>query len=155
MLIPKHLVEMTLNLAVPLTKEILLKKEIIAEEEIIAEIEITAVIEIQIKVITIGINQTQEGEIILETSPEIETRELIEISVTIEIAKMIAKVVVIIARIKNTTKTVVVALARLEIKILPMIERADLIEAKVEIAINLRDLRALEETFTKVTNSPV
>ena len=155
MLIPKHLAEMTLNLAVPLTKEILLRKEIIAEEEIIAEIEITAVIEIQIKVITIEINQTQEGEIILETSPEIETREQIEISVTIEIEKMIAKVVVIIARIKNTTKTVVVALARLEITILPMIERADLIEAKVEIAINLRDLQALEETFTKVTNSPV
>ena len=68
---------------------------------------------------------------------------------------MIAKIVAIIAKIKNTTKTVVVALARLEITILPMIERADMIGAKVEIAINLRDLRALEETFTKVTNSLV
>ena len=68
---------------------------------------------------------------------------------------MIAKIVAIIAKIKNTTKTVVVALARLEITILPMIERADMIGAKVEIAINLRDLQALEETFTKVTNSPV
>ena len=46
-------------------------------------------------------------------------------------------------------------IAEAEITILPMIERADLIEAKVEKAINLRDLRALEETFTKVTNSPV
>ena len=68
---------------------------------------------------------------------------------------MIAKIVAIIAKIKSTTKTVVVALAKLEITILPMIERADMIGAKVEIAINLRDLRALEETFTKVTNSPV
>ena len=68
---------------------------------------------------------------------------------------MIAKIVAIIAKIKSTTKTVVVALARLEITILPMIERADMIGAKVEIAINLRDLQALEETFTKVTNSPV
>ncbi len=73
----------------------------------------------------------------------------------IEIRHMIAKIVAIIAKIKNTTKTVVVALARLEITILPMIERADMIEARVEIAINLRDLQALEETFTKVTNSPV
>ena len=73
----------------------------------------------------------------------------------IEIRHMIAKIVAIIAKIKNTTKTVVVALARLEITILPMIERADMIGAKVEIAINLRDLQALEETFTKVTNSPV
>jgi hypothetical protein len=46
-------------------------------------------------------------------------------------------------------------IAEAEITILPMIERADMIGAKVEIAINLRDLRALEETFTKVTNSPV
>ena len=68
---------------------------------------------------------------------------------------MIAKIVAIIAKIKSTTKTVVVALAKLEITILPMIERADMIGAKVEIAINLRDLQALEETFTKVTNSPV
>ena len=68
---------------------------------------------------------------------------------------MIAKIVAIIAKIKSTTKTVVVALAKLEITILPMIERADMTGAKVEIAINLRDLRALEETFTKVTNSPV
>ena len=73
----------------------------------------------------------------------------------IGIKHMIAKIVAIIAKIKNTTKTVVVALARLEITILPMIERADMIGAKVEIAINLRDLQALEETFTKVTNSPV
>ena len=73
----------------------------------------------------------------------------------IEIRPMIAKIVAIIAKIKSTTKTVVVALAKLEITILPMIERADMIGAKVEIAINLRDLRALEETFTKVTNSPV
>ena len=73
----------------------------------------------------------------------------------IEIKQMIAKIVAIIAKIKNTTKTVVVALARLEITILPMIERADMIGAKVEIIINPRDLRALEETFTKVTNSPV
>ena len=73
----------------------------------------------------------------------------------IEIRPMIAKIVAIIAKIKSTTKTVVVALARLEITILPMIERADMIGAKVEIAINLRDLQALEETFTKVTNSPV
>ena len=73
----------------------------------------------------------------------------------IEIRPMIAKIVAIIAKIKSTTKTVVVALARLEITILPMIERADMIGAKVEITINLRDLRALEETFTKVTNSPV
>ena len=73
----------------------------------------------------------------------------------IEIRLMIAKIVAIIAKIKSTTKTVVVALAKLEITILPMIERADMIGAKVEIAINLRDLRALEETFTKVTNSPV
>ena len=73
----------------------------------------------------------------------------------IEIRLMIAKIVAIIAKIKSTTKTVVVALARLEITILPMIERADMIGAKVEIAIDLRDLRALEETFTKVTNSPV
>ena len=68
---------------------------------------------------------------------------------------MIAKIVAIIAKIKSTTKTVVVVLAKLEITILPMIERADLIEAKVEIVINLRDLQALEETFTKATNSPV
>ena len=68
---------------------------------------------------------------------------------------MTAKIVAIIAKIKNTTETAVVALARLEITILPMIERADMIGAKVEIAINLRDLQALEETFTKVTNSPV
>ena len=73
----------------------------------------------------------------------------------IGIKHMIAKMVAIIAKIKNTTKTVVVVLAKLEITILPMIERADMIGAKVEIAINLRDLRALEETFTKVTNSPV
>ena len=73
----------------------------------------------------------------------------------IGIKHMIAKIVAIIAKIKNTTKTVVVALARLEITILPMIERADMIGAKVEIAINLRDLQALEETFTKVTNSLV
>ena len=73
----------------------------------------------------------------------------------IERKHMIAKIVAIIAKIKNTTKTVVVALARLEITILPMIERADMIGAKVEITINPRDLRALEETFTKVTNSPV
>ena len=73
----------------------------------------------------------------------------------IEIRPMIAKIVAIIAKIKSTTKTVVVALAKLEITILPMIERADMIGAKVEIAINLRDLQALEETFTKVTNSPV
>ena len=46
-------------------------------------------------------------------------------------------------------------IAEAEITILPMIERADSIEAQVEIAIDLRDLRALEETFTKVTNSPV
>ena len=68
---------------------------------------------------------------------------------------MTAKIVAIIAKIKNTTETAVVALARLEITILPTIERADTIGAKVEIAINLRDLQALEETFTKVTNSPV
>ena len=68
---------------------------------------------------------------------------------------MTAKIVAIIAKIKNTTETAVVALARLEITILPMIERADMIGAKVEIAINLRDLQALEGTFTKVTNSPV
>ena len=73
----------------------------------------------------------------------------------IEIRLMIAKIVAIIAKIKSTTKTVVVALAKLEITILPMIERADMIGARVEIAINLRDLQALEETFTKVTNSPV
>ena len=46
-------------------------------------------------------------------------------------------------------------IAEAEITILPKIEGADMIGAKVEIAINLRDLRALEETFTKVTNSPV
>ena len=68
---------------------------------------------------------------------------------------MIAKIVAIIAKIKSTTKTVVVVLAKLEITILPMIEKADMIGARVEIAIDLRDLRALEETFTKVTNSPV
>ena len=73
----------------------------------------------------------------------------------IGIKHMIAKIVAIIAKIKNTTKTVVVVLAKLEITILPMIERADMIGARVEIAINLRDLQALEETFTKVTNSPV
>ena len=73
----------------------------------------------------------------------------------IGIKHMIAKIVAIIAKIKNTTKTVVVVLAKLEITILPMIEGADMIGARVEIAINLRDLQALEETFTKVTNSPV
>ena len=73
----------------------------------------------------------------------------------IGIRHMTAKIVAIIAKIKNTTETAVVALARLKITILPMIERADMIGAKVEIAINLRDLQALEETFTKVTNSPV
>ena len=34
-------------------------------------------------------------------------------------------------------------------------ERVDMTEATVEINIDPRDLRALEETFTKVTNSPV
>ena len=78
-LIPKHLAEITPNLAIPLTKEILLKKEIIAEVEIIAEAEITAVIETQIEEITREINRAQEEEIILETNPEIGTREPIEI----------------------------------------------------------------------------
>ena len=78
-LIPKHLAGITPILAIPLTKEILLKKEIIAEVQIIAEAEITAVIETQIEEITREINQAQEEEIILETNPEIGTRQPIEI----------------------------------------------------------------------------
>ena len=154
-LIQKRLAGITQNLVDLLTKDILLKTEIIEEIEIIAEAEITAVIETQIEEIIREINQAQVDEIILETSPEIETRGQIEISVTTEIEKTIAKVVVIIVRIKNMTKIVVEALARLETKTLPTIERVDMIGAEVEIAINLRDLQALEETFTKVTNSPV
>ena len=143
------------NLADLLTKENPPKREIIVEIEIIAEAGITAVIETQIEEITREINQDQVDEIILETNPEIEIREQIEILVMTEIEKTIAKVVVIIVKIKNTTKIVVAALARLETTTLPTIERADMIGAKVEITINLRDLQALEETFTKVINSPV
>ena len=84
-LIPKHLAEITQNLAIPLTKEILLKREIIAEVKIIAEVqivaeaEITAVVETQIEEITREIIRAQEEEIILETNPEIGTRQPIEI----------------------------------------------------------------------------
>ena len=43
----------------------------------------------------------------------------------------------------------------LEIENREMIERVDMIEAIVEINIDPQNSRALEETFTKVTNSPV
>ena len=131
----KRLAVITQNLADPLTKEISLKPEITVKIEIIAEAEIAAVIETQIEEITREINQDQEDGIILETNPEIiletnqeiEIRKLIEILVMTEIEKTIAKVVVIIVRIKNTTKTGVVALVIPETTILPTIEMADMI----------------------------
>ena len=153
------------NLADPLTKETPLKPEITVKIEITVEVEITAVTETQTEEITREINQDQDQEdeiilgtnpeIILETNPEIEIRELIEILVMTEIEKTIAKVVVIIVRIRNTTKIGVAALAILEIIILLTTERVDMTEATVEINIDPRNLRALEETFTKVTNFPV
>ena len=151
------------NLADPLTKEIPLKPEITVKIEITAEAEIVAVTETQTEEIAREINQDQEDEIILgtnpeiilETNPEIEIRELIEILVMTEIEKTIAKVVVIIVRIRNTTKIGVAALATLEIIILLTTERVDTTGATVETNIDLRSLRALEETFTKATNYPV
>ena len=163
MLTLKRLAGIMQNLADPLTKESPLKPEIIVEIEKIAEAEIAAVKETQIEEITREINQDQEDEIILGTNPEIiletnleiKIRELIEILVMTEIEKTIAKVVVIIVRIRNTTKIGVAALATLEITTLLTTERVDMTEATVETNINPRNLRALVETFTKVTNFPV
>ena len=159
------------NLADPLTKEIPLKTEITVKIEITAEAEIAAVTETQTGEIAREINQDQEDEKILETNPEIilgtdpeivlktsleiQIRELIEILVMTELEKTITKVVVIIVRIRNTTKIGVVALAILETIILLATEEVDMTEATVETNINPRNSRALEETFTKVTNSPV
>ena len=159
------------NLADPLTKEIPLKTEITVKTEITAEAEIVAVTETQIEEITREISQDQVDEmtlgtslgivlgtnleIIIETNRETEIRELIEILVTTEIEKTIAKVVVIIVRIENTTKIGAAALATLEIIILLTTERVDTTGATVETNIDPRSLRALEETFTKVTNYPV
>ena len=163
MLTLKRLVGIMQNLADPLTKEIPLKTEITVKTEITAEAEVAAVTETQIEEITRGISQDQVDEITLETNLEIvietnretEIRELIEILVTTEIEKTIAKVVVIIVRIENTTKIGAAALATLEIIILLTTERVDTTGATVETNIDPRSLRALEETFTKVTNYPV
>ena len=151
------------NLADPLTKEIPLKPEITVRIEITVEAGIIAVTETQTEEIIREINQDQEDEIILETNqeiiletnPEIEIRELIEILVMTEIEKTIAKVVVIIVRIRNTTKIGVAVLITLETIILLVTERVDMTGAPVEINIDPRNSRALEETFTKVINSPV
>ena len=165
MLTLKRLAGIIQNLADPLTKETPLKPEITVKIEITVEAEIIAVTETQTEEITREINQDQDQEdeiilgtnleIILETNPEIKIRELIEILVMKEIEKTIAKVVVIIVRIRNTTKIGVAALATLKIITLLTTERVDMTGATVETNIDPRNLRALVETFTKVTNSPV
>ena len=157
------------NLADPLTKETPLKPEITVKIEITVEAELIAATKTQTEEITQEISQvdkiTQETspeivlgtnlETIIETNRETEIRELIEILAMIEIKKTIAKVVVIIVRIRNTTKIGVAALATLEIIIPLTTERVDTTGATVETNIDPRGLRALEETFTKVTNYPV